>query len=46
MLRAVDTIDSYYMAQVNHDMVAGNFTGEPAEYDKGQEDEELLPWTR
>ena len=45
MIRAVDTIESYYTAQVNHDMVMENFADEPAaEYDKRQENEELLPW--
>lgn len=46
MLRAVDTIDSYYTAQVNHDMGTGNFADEPDVSDKGQENEELLPWMR
>ena len=46
MLRAVDTIDCYYTAQVNHDMGAGNFTDKPDVSDKGQENEELLPWMR
>ena len=46
MLRAVDTIDCYYTAQVNHDMGSGNFTDEPDVSDKGQENEELLPWMR
>lgn len=46
MLRAVDTIDSYYTAQVNHDMNTGNFADEPDVSDKGQENEELLPWMR
>lgn len=42
MLRAVDTIDCYYTAQVNHDMGSGNFTDEPDVSDKGQENEELF----
>lgn len=46
MLRAVDTIDSYYTAQVNHDMGARNYVDEPDVSDKGQENEELLPWMR
>lgn len=30
----------------NHDMGSGNFTDEPDVSDKGQENEELLPWMR